>query len=293
MAIATRLQPVAMSKRLSRRRFADAIAPLVGSRTAMIGLALVVFWILIAILAPWITVHDPLTSDRNAVNKGPSAEHWLGTDDMGRDLWARLAFGARLILLLSPISILVGLLVGALLGLASAYFKGFLDEIINFIVNALMSFPHILLYMIVISTFGSSAVNVVWAIALGRLPGVTRLVRSMALDVMTRDYIAAAKLRGESPLYIMFAEVLPNVLGPLIVDSLIGIGYAAFSIGALGFLGLGVPPPAPDWGGMVSRGRPFIMINPWPVVWPALAISSLIIGFNLLGDGLREARKLR
>ncbi|MGQ9554862.1 MAG: ABC transporter permease [Anaerolineae bacterium] len=293
MSVAERTRPWAVPSRFSRERLADAVAPLVGSPTAMFGLAVVVFWILVAILAPWITIHDPLRSYSDVVNKGPSAVHWLGTDDIGRDLWSRLAFGARLILLLSPISVLAGVLAGSLLGLVSAYFKGFVDEVVMLIVNALMSFPHILLYMIVISVFGPSAINIVWAIALGRLPGVTRLVRSMALDVMTRDYIAAAKLRGERPLYIMFAEVLPNTLEPLIADSLVGVGYAAFSIGALGFLGLGVPPPAPDWGGMVSRGRAYVMINPWPVVWPALAISSLIVGLNLLSDGLREAGKRR
>jgi len=151
-----------------------------------------------------------------------------------------------------------------------------------------MAFPAILLYLIIIFALGPSATNVVIAITIAGTPGIARLVRSLTLDIRTREYIAAAKLRGENPFYIMFVEILPNARGPIIVDAMLRIGYAVFAIGTLGFLGVGLPPPAPDWGSMVAQGRFYIWINPWPVLWPSLAISSLVIGLNLFADGLRE-----
>jgi peptide/nickel transport system permease protein len=151
-----------------------------------------------------------------------------------------------------------------------------------------MAFPTILLYLIIISAIGPSPVNVVVAITFVGAPGVARLVRSLALDVRTRDYIQAAKTRGESSLYIMWVEILPNARGPLIIDAMLRVGYAIFAIGTLGFLGLGLPPPTPDWGGMINDARKYIWTNPLGVLWPALAIASLVVGLNLLADGLRE-----
>jgi len=156
------------------------------------------------------------------------------------------------------------------------------------LLDAIMAFPAILLYLIIIFALGPSATNVVIAITIAGAPGIARLVRSLTLDIRTREYIAAAKLRGENPFYIMFVEILPNARGPIIVDAMLRIGYAVFAIGTLGFLGVGLPPPAPDWGSMVAQGRLYIWINPWPVLWPSLAISSLVIGLNLFADGLRE-----
>jgi peptide/nickel transport system permease protein len=212
----------------------------------------------------------------------------LGTDDLGRDLLARVVHGSRLVLTLAPLSVLCVLLVGSTLGLLSGYFGGTVDEFVMRILDAMMAFPTILLYMIILAALGPSTVNVVLAITIGGTPGIARLVRSLALDIRTRDYIAAAELRGEHPLYMMFVEILPNARGPIIVDAMLRVGYAVFAIGTLGFLGLGVPPPSPDWGSMVARGRDFIWTNPWAVLWPALAISSLVVGLNLFADGLRE-----
>jgi peptide/nickel transport system permease protein len=196
--------------------------------------------------------------------------------------------GSRLVLTLAPLSVLCVLLVGSTLGLLSGYFGGTVDEFVMRILDAMMAFPTILLYMIILAALGPSTVNVVLAITIGGTPGIARLVRSLALDIRTRDYIAAAELRGEHPLYMMFVEILPNARGPIIVDAMLRVGYAVFAIGTLGFLGLGVPPPSPDWGSMVARGRDFIWTNPWAVLWPALAISSLVVGLNLFADGLRE-----
>jgi len=258
------------------------------SRIATIGLAIVVFWILVAIFAPLIAPHSPLAQDSKAMNQGPSATYPLGTDKMGRDVMSRLVYGARTILILAPISVFLSVLVGTAMGLFGAYFGGAADETVMRLLDAIMAFPTILLYLIIISAIGPSPVNVVVAITFVGAPGVARLVRSLALDVRTRDYIQAAKTRGESSLYIMWVEILPNARGPLIIDAMLRVGYAIFAIGTLGFLGLGLPPPTPDWGGMINEARRYIWTNPLGVLWPALAIASLVVGLNLLADGLRE-----
>jgi len=270
------------------RRLRGAFSTVFRSRIATIGLAIVVFWILVAIFAPLIAPHDPLAQDSKAMNQGPSATYQLGTDKLGRDVMSRLVFGARTILILAPISVFLSVLVGTAMGLFGAYFGGAADETVMRLLDAIMAFPTILLYLIIISAIGPSPVNVVVAITFVGAPGVARLVRSLALDVRTRDYIKAAKTRGESSLYIMWVEILPNARGPLIIDAMLRVGYAIFAIGTLGFLGLGLPPPTPDWGGMINEARRYIWTNPLGVLWPALAIASLVVGLNLLADGLRE-----
>jgi peptide/nickel transport system permease protein len=270
-------------------RLREGATLILQSKTAMVGLAMVVFWIFVAISAPILTPYSPLEQDRTAANKGPIASHPLGTDDIGRDLWARLAYGARLILVLAPISVLCTMIVGTSLGLVAGYRRGAIDEVVMRVLDAMIAFPAVLLYLIIIAAVGPSTINVVVAIVITGSPGVARMVRSLTLDICTREYIAAARLRGESAVHIMFIEILPNASGPIIIDAMLRLGYSIFAIGTLGFLGLGLPPPAPDWGSMVARGRRYIWTNPWPVLWPSLAISSLVVGLNLLADSLSEA----
>jgi len=279
-----------------------SLSVIFASKVAVVGLVIVLFWILVAIFAPLLTPYSPTEQDYLAQNSPPSAAHILGTDDLGRDLWARLIFGARVVLVILPINdhfwlpigtaiwgVLLGLVVGATLGLMGGYLGGWIDETVMRVLDAMMAFPVILLYMIIISAVGASATNVVLAIAIVGIPGIARLVRSLALDIRTRDYIRAAELRGEKPFYIMFVEILPNARGPIIIDAMLRVGYAIFAMGTLGFLGLGLPPPSPDWGSMVSVGRRFILAgSPWAAIWPSLAIASLVVGLNLLADGLRE-----
>jgi peptide/nickel transport system permease protein len=293
-------QVVARPSRL--RRFWDGISVLFASKTAIVGLVIILFWVLVAIFAPLLTPYTPTEQDYTAQNIGPSAVHLLGTDSLGRDLWSRLIYGARVVLVQLPITetfwipggvaiwgVLLGLLAGATLGLMGGYLGGWVDEIVMRILDAMMAFPVILLYMIIIAAIGASAVNVVLAIAVVGTPGIARLVRSLALDIRTRDYIRAAELRGESPWYIMFVEILPNARGPIIIDAMLRVGYAIFAMGTLGFLGLGLPPPSPDWGSMVAKGRQFILSGaPWAALWPSVAIATLVVGLNLFADGLRE-----
>ena len=277
------------SARSSRwRRTWAGVSVIFRSRVAVVGLVIVLFWILVAILAPLIAPHDPLAQDSSAINQGPSRLYLLGTDHMGRDVLSRLVHGSRTILTLAPLSVLASVTVGTILGLVGGYFGGWVDEVVMRLLDAVMAFPTILLYLIIISAIGPSAANVVIAITFVGAPGVARLVRSLTLDIRTRDYVRAAETRGEHPLHIMFVEILPNARGPLIIDSMLRVGYAIFAIGTLGFLGLGLPAPTPDWGGMISSARKYIWTNPWGVLWPALAISSLVVALNLFADGLRE-----
>ncbi len=270
------------------RRVRGLFAIIASSRVAMIGLTLVGLWVFFAVFAPLLSPYGPTEQDRYAMNEGPSLRHILGTDHLGRDLWTRVIYGARTILVLAPLAVLSALVIGTTLGLTGGYFGGWIDEVVMRVLDAIMAFPPILLYLIIIVALGPSALNVVLAITITGAPGIARLVRSMTLDIRTREYIAAAELRGENPLYIMFVEILPNARGPVIVDAMLRIGYAVFAIGTLGFLGLGLPPPSPDWGSMVATGRQYIYINIWAVLWPSIAISSLVIGLNLFADGLRE-----
>jgi peptide/nickel transport system permease protein len=303
MAVTEQTVPRAVAARPSRlRRFWGGISLVFASKVAVIGLIIVLFWVFVAIFAPLLTPYAPTDQDYKAQNLGPSSGHPLGTDSLGRDLWSRLIYGARVVLVMLPISenfwlpggtalwgVILGLIVGATLGLMGGYFGGWIDEVVMRVLDAMMAFPVILLYMIIIAAVGASATNVVLAIAIVGTPGIARLVRSLTLDIRTRDYIRAAELRGESPWYIMFVEILPNARGPIIIDAMLRVGYAIFAMGTLGFLGLGLPPPSPDWGSMVAKGRQYILAgSPWAALWPSVAIASLVVGLNLFADGLRE-----
>jgi peptide/nickel transport system permease protein len=302
MAVTEQGMPTSAGRPSRLRRLGESLSILWASKTALVGLIIVLFWVLAAIFAPLLTPYAPTDQDYTAQNQPPSAEHPLGTDSLGRDIWSRLIHGARVVLVMLPITetfwipggvaiwgVLLGLLLGATLGLIGGYLLGWIDEVVMRILDAMMAFPVILLYMIIIAAVGASAVNVVLAIAIVGIPGIARLVRSLALDIRTRDYIRAAELRGEKSFYVMFVEILPNARGPIIVDAMLRVGYAIFAMGTLGFLGLGLPPPSPDWGSMVAKGRSYILAgHVWTALWPAVAIASLVIGLNLLADGLRE-----
>ena len=269
-----------------------AISALVQSRSATIGAIVILAWVLIAIATPIVAPYSP-TEIQGSRLQAPSLEHWLGTDHLGRDVLSRLFWGTQVILFLAPTSVALGILAGAPLGLISGYVGGRLDAVIMRGVDILLSFPTLLIYILIITSIGSSAIIVVIAISLGSVPPITRIVRSLTLDERTKDYVNAARLRGERRRYILLREILPNVSGPIIVDSCIRVGYAIMAIGSLGFLGLGIPPPTPDWGGMINEGRKWIFSMPWMVVALAAALSSVVIGLSLLADGIREIGQQR
>jgi peptide/nickel transport system permease protein len=295
--------PAEPTEKVSRlKRIWAGLAVLYSSKIALVGLIIVLFWVIVAVFAPVFTQYTPLEQDWKAPNQGPSSAHILGTDELGRDLWSRLIYGARVVLVIMPITdrywvpggtaiwgVLVALIVGTTLGLVGGYHGGWIDEIIMRLLDAMMAVPIILLYLIIMAALGASAVNVVIAITIVGTPGIARLVRSLTMDIRTREYIRAAETRGENPWYIMFVEILPNARGPIIIDAMLRVGYAIFAMGTLGFLGLGIPPPSPDWGSMVAKGREFILTgSPYAALWPSIAIASLVVGLNLLADGLRE-----
>jgi peptide/nickel transport system permease protein len=272
------------------------------SRVATVGLAMVVFWLLLGIISLIWTPFEPNATDF-IQNQGPNATNWLGTDHLGRDILSRLMQGTQVILLKTRLpgdrniaipggvaiwGVFGSLLLGSILGLNAGYRGGWADQVIMQVLDALIAFPRIVLYLVVISALGQGDLVVILAITVTGAPGVARLARSLALDIKTRDYIRAAETRGENVWYIMFREILPNARGPLLVDAMLRVGYAIFAIGTLGFLGIGLPPPDPDWGNMVNEARRNIFSNQLAVIWPALAIASLVIGLNLFADGLRE-----
>ena len=271
------------------RTWARRLARLTESRPAAIGAWLVLFWIVAAVLAPVIAPYPPNASNMLAVaHPTPSAAHWLGTDHLGRDILSRILWGARTVLTVAPLAVLGAAILGSLLGLTAGYYRGVIDVVIVRACDIVLSFPVIILYMIILAHFGSSAVNIVAVLTLTKAPIIARIVRGLTLELREREYVAAAKMRGESPLYIMLAEILPNARGPLIVDMCLRTGYNVVIIGALGFLGIGLPPPDPDWGGMVKDTYGMMSVWPHMALFPCAAISSLVIGFNLLAVGLRE-----
>jgi peptide/nickel transport system permease protein len=259
------------------------------SPVGMVGVFLVLFWIVVAILAPWIAPHDPNESNLDAlIDPTPTAVNWLGTDNQGRDILSRIIWGSRTVLFVAPVAVFVAYTIGCLLGLLAGYHRGWVDQLINRIADIILSFPAIILYIIVIMRLGPSALNIIMAVVFIATPQIVRIVRGMTLELREQDYVSAAKMRGESALYIMLAEILPNARGPLIVDACLRMGYTTIAIGVLGFLGLGLPPPDPDWGGMVKDTYAMMTIYPHMSLFPALAISSLVVGFSLLADGIRE-----
>ncbi|MCB0111760.1 MAG: ABC transporter permease [Caldilineaceae bacterium] len=270
------------------------------SRVGTVGLFIVLFWFAVAIISLVWTPHPP-NAPVFLQNQPPSVENLLGTDHLGRDLLSRLMTGAQVILvktrlpggLVMPGGVAVwgvfgSLVVGVILGLLSGYYGGWTDQVIMQVLDALIAFPRIILYLVVIASLGQGDLVVILAITVTGAPGVARLARSLALDIKTREYVLAAQTRGESGLFIMFREILPNARGPLLVDAMLRVGYAIFAIATLGFLGIGLPPPDPDWGNMVNEARSYIFVNPMAVLWPSLAISTLVIGLNLFADGLNE-----
>ncbi|BAN97237.1 binding-protein-dependent transport systems inner membrane component [Plautia stali symbiont] len=218
----------------------------------------------------------------------PSAEHWFGTDQLGRDIFSRVLVGARSTILLSLLATALAMVIGSLLGTASAYLGGKVDEFLMRTMDAVMAIPSLLFALLIVSTLGQSSMNAVLAITIAFVPGMVRIARSVALAARQQDYISAAIARGEAGYYIILREMLPNILAPIIVEATIRVAFAIMLFATLSFLGLGAQPPEPEWGLMVSEARSYFFKAPWMMMIPGLAIALVAIGFNLLGDGLRD-----
>jgi peptide/nickel transport system permease protein/dipeptide transport system permease protein len=260
----------------------------------VLGLIIILFFILLALFAPLLSSHDPgaIYTDFLRIppfwNEAGTSQFPLGTDDLGRDILSRLLYGTRISLIVGASVVAISLTFGTILGLISGYFKGTVDTIIMGVIDVLMSFPSILLAILVISILGPGLANAVMAVAIVGIPNFTRIVRSSVLVEKNKDYHLAAVSYGASSGRIIFKEIVPNIMAPLIVQSTLGFSEAILSVAALGFLGLGAQPPLPEWGIMLSDARPFIESNPWMVTLPGLCIFAVLLGFNLLGDGLRD-----
>jgi peptide/nickel transport system permease protein len=281
------LGPPRDDARLARR---ERLQVLVRSKSFIAGAIIVGFWTLCAIFGELLVLQDPFASSPINGLQAPSAENWFGTDRLGRDVLSRVIVGAQDILIVAPLATLLGTALGTVLGLVTGYFRGAVDDVLSRIIDAFLALPVVIVGLMAIVALGPSNVTVIFVIGLVFAPVIARTVRAAVLTEREFEYVAAARLRNEHTSYILFAEILPNVSGPILVEFTVRLGYAIFTIATLSFLGLGIQPPAPDWGvqifeqyGLISGGYW------WPVLFPALAIASLVVAVNLMADGITQA----
>jgi peptide/nickel transport system permease protein len=271
-----------LEQQRQRRYLAKA---LLRSPTFMTGLLIVLFWVFMAVFSTFIT-QSPFELDAAASLQAPSAAHWFGTDDLGRDVLARTMAGARTVLVIAPLATFLALLWGGIIGLVSGFYRGMTDEIIMRLVDVLLALPVIITSILILSLLGKSLAIVIIVIGALFTPVVSRTIRAAVIGEREREYVMAARLRGERSAFVMAREILPNITQPIIVEGTIRLGYAVFTAATLSFLGFGLVPPSPDWGLTIATQRIFLQIAPWTVLFPAAALASLVVGVNLITDGL-------
>ena len=259
------------------------------NRSALFGFVLVAFFVAIAVLAPILPIADPAATSWSAIRKPPSELYWLGSDEIGRDLLSRMIWGARASLLAGVVSVLLAVAVGVPFGLLSGYFGGWTDQIISRITDALLATPFLILAIALAAFLGPSLTNAMIAIGLSATPIFIRLTRGQVLSVKTEDYVEGARAIGLSDIAIMWRYILPNVFAPVLVQATLTVATAIIAEASLSFLGLGQQPPDPSWGSMLNVAKNFMTQAPWMAWWPGAAIFLVVLGFNLLGDGLRDA----
>jgi peptide/nickel transport system permease protein len=260
------------------------------SKTFIAGVVIVGFWVLCAIFGKAVVPKDPFKADPLNSLVSPGSAYWFGTDRLGRDVFARVIVGARDILIVAPLATLLGTVLGTALGLVTGYFRGAADDVLSRIIDAFLALPVVIVALLALVALGPSKVALIIVIGIVFAPIIARTVRAAVLSERELEYVSAARLRNERAPYILFAEILPNVMGPVLVEFTVRLGYAIFTVATLSFLGFGIQPPAPDWGlqvfehyGLISGGYW------WPVLFPAGAIASLVVGVNLMADGLTQA----
>ena len=267
----------------------DFLRRLIGSPQGLIGSLIVLLVLLFAAIGGWLAPYDPDAMSPLARYRAPGAEYLLGTDQFGRDILSRLLTGAQSTVAMAVLATFLGTGIGAVIGTASAYLGGRWDEFIMRTMDAVMAIPSLLLALLVVSLLGASGANALLAVAIAFTPGMARITRAVALTVRKQDYVSAAVARGEGSGYIVLREMLPNVIAPIVVEMTIRVAFAVLLFATLSFLGLGAQPPAADSGLMVSEARQYLHRSPWILIWPSAFIALTAIGFNLMGDGLRDA----
>lgn len=278
-----------------RHPFFQQLDQLWRNKTAVGGLVIILLFILTAIFAPVLSPHDPIEISLYDQlkppiwHKGGTSKNILGTDDLGRDILSRLIYGARVSLTVAVVSVGLAFVIGTLLGSVSGYYKGVLDNIVMRVMDMILAFPYILLAIVVVAYLGPSLRNAMIAIGITYVPRFARIVRGSVLEECEKDYVTAARAIGAKDLRIILIAILPNCLGPLIVQTTLSFASAILDAAALSFLGLGAQPPTPEWGAMIAMGRSLILRASWVMTFPGLAILFAVLGFNLLGDGLRDA----
>ena len=258
-------------------------------RGALVGLAVVILFLLLALFAPWIAPHDPIAVSWAAIRKPPGAGYWLGTDEIGRDVLSRVIWGTRASLLAGVVSVSISLLIGVPLGMAAGFLGGAVDAVISRITDAFLACPFLILAIALAAFLGPSLTNAMIAIGVSAAPIFVRLARGQVLSVKVEDYVEAARAVGNSPLRIALRHILPNITAPLIVQATLAIAAAVIAEASLSFLGLGQQPPAPSWGSMLNTAKNYVDNSPWMAISPGVSIFLLVLSFNLLGDGLRDA----
>jgi len=268
----------------------ERLALLRRSKSFIAGAIIVGFWVLCAIFGELLVPKDPLASDPINDLLAPSADHWFGTDKLGRDVFSRVIVGARDILIVAPLATILATVVGTALGLVTGYFRGWVDDVLSRIIEAVLALPTIIMGLLVMVALGPSRTTLILTIGILFAPIISRTVRAAVLGERELEYVSAARLRNERTPYIMFGEILPNVTGPIVVEFTVRLGYAIFVAAGLSFLGFGIQPPAPDWGLQVSENYGVISGGYWwAVLFPSLAIATLVIGVNLIADGVASA----
>lgn len=258
-------------------------------KSSAIGGIIIIIFIFVAIVGPFLCTQDPLKIDLRNNYQNPSKEHWLGTDNLGRDTFTRLVYGARITLFVSFISVLAGTIVGVFLGVISGYYGGRIDTIIMRITDILLAFPGLLLAIAIVAILGSGIINTMIAIAFYSVPYITRIVRGTVISIRELEYIQACEVIGCSNFAIIFYHILPNSMSQIIVNTTLNLGTAILTSSSLSFLGLGVQPPNPEWGAMLSKAREALQSTPLAALAPGIAITLVVISFSMLGDGLRDA----
>lgn len=272
---------------LEEKPMRDFLRQFVRHRSAVIGSVIVVIFLLVALLAPVLTPYD-YAEKTDAILQPPSSDHWFGTDDLGRDIFTRVIYGTRVSLWVGFFSVVGSVIIGSILGLVAGFYGGWRDTIISRFFDILLAFPGILLAIAIVAMLGPGLENALIAIAIINIPTFGRLMRSRVLSVKEEDFVLAARSIGMSNGRILWKHILPNCWTPIMVQGTLGFATAVIEAAALGFLGMGAEPPTPEWGTMLSDSREFIQLAPWTMIFPGLAIMFTVLGFNLLGDGLRD-----